>query len=108
MNITDSLGLDCTFKDVGIHKTPDKKIHTAVTKCNNHPSITATKRKVKMGHTFELGLLHVMTKIEALETSKPSSDSLPTTIIQEVKDVPCPYITVSINATIDNSVFRTN
>ena len=30
VNITDSLGLDPTFKDVGIHKTPENKIDTAV------------------------------------------------------------------------------
>ena len=47
MTIADSLTLDPTFKDVGIHKTPDKKIDTAVTKYKNHLSTIAIKRKVK-------------------------------------------------------------
>ena len=73
------LGLDPTFKDVGIHKTPDRKIDIAVAKYKNPPSIIAINRKVKMGHTFEfrfVTLLHVMSKIEALEANKPSSDNL--------------------------------
>ena len=41
------------FKDDGIHKTPDKKIDTAVTKYKNHASIIAIKRKVKLVHTFD-------------------------------------------------------
>ena len=57
VTITDSLGLDPAFKDIGIFKAPDKKIDTAVKKYKNHPSIIAIKRKVKMGHTFESGLL---------------------------------------------------
>ena len=88
MNITDSLGLDPTFKDVGIHKTPDKKIDTAVKKYKDHPSIIAIKRKVKVDHTFEfrfVTLLNVMTKIEVLKTNKPSSENLPTKIIQKQK-----------------------
>ena len=32
VTIADSLGLDFTFKGVGIHKAPDKKIDTAVKK----------------------------------------------------------------------------
>ena len=83
-----SPGLDPTFKDVGIHKAPDKKIDTSVKKYKDHPCIIAIKRKVKMGHTFEFRsgtLLNVMNKIEALETNKPSRDNLPTKIIQEAK-----------------------
>ena len=61
-----------------------------------------------MDHTFEfrfVTLLNVMTKIEALKTNKPSSDNLPTKIIQEAKGVICPYLTDSINAAMDNCVF---
>ena len=61
-----------------------------------------------MDYTFDfrlVTLLRVMTKIEALKTSKPSSDNLPTKIIQEAKEVICPYLTDSINATMDNCVF---
>ena len=108
VNITDSLDLDPTFKDVGIHTTPDKKIDTAVKKYKDHPSIIAIKRKVKVDHTFEfrfVTLMNVMTKIEALKTNKPSSDNLPTKIIQEAKGVICPYLTDSINAAMDNCVF---
>ena len=108
VNIADSLDLDPTFKDVGIHKTPDKKSDTAVKKYKDHPSIIAIKRKVKVDHTFEfrfVTLLNVMTKIEALKTNKPSSDNLPTKIIQEAKGVICPYLTDSINAAMDNCVF---
>ena len=61
-----------------------------------------------MGHTFEfrfVTLLNVMNKIEALEANKPSSDNLPTKIIQEAKEVICPYLTDSINVAMDNCVF---
>ena len=108
MTITDSLGLNPTFRDDGIHKMPEKKIDTTVTKYKIHPRIVAIKRKVKMVHTFEfsfVALLHVMAKLEALETNKPSSDNLPTKIIQEAKEVICPYLTDSINATIDSCIF---
>ena len=108
MTITDSLGLDPTFKDVGIHKTPDKKIDAAVKKYKDHPSIIAIKRKVKMDYTFEfrfVTLLRVMTEIEALETNKSSNDNLPTKIIQEAKEVIYLYLTDIINATMDNCVF---
>ena len=57
-----------------------------------------------MGHEFEfrfVTLLNVMNKIEALETTKPSSDNLPTKIIQEAKEVICPYLADSINAAMD-------
>ena len=46
-----------------------------------------------------------MAKLEALETNKVSRDNLPTKIIQEAKEVICPYLTDSINATMDNCVF---
>ena len=58
-----------------------------------------------MDHIFEfrfVNLLYVMTKIETLETSKPSSDNLPTKIIQKAKEVICPYLTDCINATMNN------
>ena len=61
-----------------------------------------------MDHTFEfrfVTLLNVMNKIEALKTNKPSSDNLPTKIIQEAKGVICPYLTDSINAVMNNCVF---
>ena len=108
VTIADSLGLDPTFKDVGIHKAPDKKIDTAVNKYKDHPSIIAIKRNVKMGHTFELRfvtLLNVMNTIEAIETNKPSSDNLPTKIIQKAKEVICLYLTDSINVSMDNCAF---
>ena len=92
MTIQDSLGLDPTSRDVGIHKTPDKKIDTAVTKFINHPSISAIKRKIDMDHKFEfrfVNLLHV-------------SDNLPTKLIQEVKEVICLHLASSINATMGN------
>ena len=108
VNITDSLSLEQTFRNVRIHKSMDKNIETAVTKYKNHASIVPIKRKVNMNHTVEfkyVNLLHVMTKIISLKTSKPSSDDLPTKIIQEAKETICPYLTVCINATIDNGVF---
>ena len=61
-----------------------------------------------MGHAFEfrfVTLLNVMNKIEALETNKPSSDNLPTKIIQEAKEVIFPYLTDNINAAMDNYAF---
>ena len=88
VTITDSLGLDPTFQEVGIHKTPEKMIDTAVKKYKDRRSIAAIKRKVKVDHEFEfrfVTLLHVTTKIEALKTNKPSSNNLPTKIIQEAK-----------------------
>ena len=60
-----------------------------------------------MDYTFECSfvtLLHVMTKIEALEANKPSNDNLPTEIIQEAKEVICPYLTDSIYAGTDSCV----
>ena len=108
VNITDSLGLEQTFRNVRIHKSMDKNIETAVIKYKNHPSIVAIKRKVNMNHAVEfkyVNLLHVMTKIISLRTSKPSSDDLPTKIIQEAKETICPYLTDCINATMDYGVF---
>ena len=46
-----------------------------------------------------------MAKLEALETNKPSSDNLPTKIIQEAKEVIYPYLTDSINATMDEYIW---
>ena len=44
VSITDSPGLDPTFKDVGIHKAPEKKIDTAVKKYKDHQCIIAVKK----------------------------------------------------------------
>ena len=57
VTITDSLGLDPTFKDVGIHKAPDKKIDAAVKKYKDHPSIIAIKKRLKWTIHLNLGLL---------------------------------------------------
>ena len=57
VNNTDSLGLDPTFKDVGIHKAPDKKIDTAVKKYKCHPNIVAIKERLKWTIHLNLGLL---------------------------------------------------
>ena len=46
-----------------------------------------------------------MARLEALETNKPSSDNLPTKIVQEAKEVIYPYLTDSINATMDICIF---
>ena len=61
-----------------------------------------------MDHTFEfrfVALSNVINQIEALEANKPSSDNLPTKIMQEAKEVICPYLADSINAAMDNRVF---
>ena len=46
-----------------------------------------------------------MIKIEALDNSKSNSGNIPTKIIQEAKEVICPYLTDCINATMDNCCF---
>ena len=64
-----------------------------------------------MGHTFELRfatLLNVMTIVEAFKTNKLISDNLPTKIIQEAKEVICPYLTDNINEAMDNCFFPEN
>ena len=102
VTIADSLGLDPAFKDVGIHKAPKHYCH------KDHPSIIAIKRKVTAGHKFEfrfVTFLNVMNRIEALEANKPSIDNLPMKIIQEAKEVICPYLADHINAAMDNCVF---
>ena len=104
VTITDALCLDPAFKDVGTHKTPDKKIDTAVKKYKDHPSIIAIKRKDAFEFRF-VTLLNVMTKVEALEANESSSDNLPTKIIQEAKEAICPYLTDSINAAMNSCVF---
>ena len=81
-----------------------KKINIAVKEHKDHPSITIIKRKVKVDYKFEfrlVTLLQVMIKIESLETNKPSSGNLPMKIVQEGKEVIFPYLTDSINATMD-------
>ena len=46
-----------------------------------------------------------MIKIEALETKNQSSDKSPTKSIQEAEEVICPYVTDSINATMESCLF---
>ena len=108
VNITDSLGLDPSFKDDGIDVSLENKVDIATEKYNNHPSIVAIKSKVQIEKKFEfsnVNLLNVMIKIEALDNSKSKSGNIPTKIIQEAKEVICPYLTDCINATMDNCCF---
>ena len=108
VNITDSLGLDPSFKDDGIDVSLENKVDIATEKYNNHPSIVAIKSKVQIEKKFEfsnVNLLNVMIKIEALDNSKSNSGNIPTKIIQEAKEVICPYLTDCINATMDNCCF---
>ena len=46
-----------------------------------------------------------MIEIEALDTSKSNIGNILTKIIQEAKEVICPYLTDCINATIDSCCF---
>ena len=107
-NITDSLGLDPSFKDDGIDVSLENKVDIATEKYKNHPSIVAIKSKVQIEKKFEfsnVNLLNVMIKIEALDNIKSNSGNIPTKIIQEAKEVICPYLTDCINATMDNCCF---
>ena len=108
VNITDSLGLDPSFKDDGIDVSLENKVDIATEKYKNHPSIVAIKSKVQIEKKFEfsnVNSLNVMIKIEALDNSKSNSGNIPTKIIQEAKEVICPYLTDCINATMDNCCF---
>ena len=76
MNITDSLGIDPSFKDYGIDVSLENKVDIATGKYKNHPSIIAIRSKVPIEKKFEfsyVNLLNVMIKIKALDTSKSSS-----------------------------------
>ena len=93
VNITNSLGLDPSFKDDGIDVSLESKVDIATEKYKNHPSIVAIKSKVQIEKKFEfsnVNLLNVMIKIEALDNSKSNSGNIPTKIIQEAKEVICP------------------
>ena len=105
VNITDSLGLDPSFKDDGIDVSLENKVDKATEKYKDHPSIVAIRSKAPIGKKFDfsyVNLLNVMIKIEAFDTGKSSSGNIPTKIIQEANEVICPYLTDCINATMDN------
>ena len=53
VNITDSLGLDPSFKDDRIDVSLENKVEIATEKCKNHPSIVAMKSKVQIEQKFE-------------------------------------------------------
>ena len=110
-NITDSLGLDPSFKDDGIDVSLEDKVEIATEKYKNYPSIFAIKSKVWIEKIFEFSnanLLNVMIEIEALDNSKSNSSNIPTKIVQKTKEVICPYLTDCMNVTMENCCFPNN
>ena len=107
VNITDSLGLDPTFRDDLECQDLEIKIDRAMEKYKEHASIIAIKnRKCTSTFSFEhVNPWNVMDQIKALDTNKSSSGDIPTKIIDEAKDVLCPYLTDCINAAINNCCF---
>ena len=88
VKITESLGLDPSFKDDGIDVSLENKVDIATEKYKNHPSIVAIKSKVQNEKKFEfskVNLLNVMIKIEALDTSKSNSGNIPTKLYRRRK-----------------------
>ena len=72
------------------------------------PSITTIKKRVRIYKQFEfsnIDLFNTISKIQALDSSKASSGSIPTAIIRDAKEVICPYLTSCINAVINNCYF---
>ena len=68
VNITDSLGLDPSFKINETDLSMEESIDMALAKYKNHPSIAAIKKKYKVSRKFEFNnvdLLNIMNKIEA-------------------------------------------
>ena len=57
MNITDSLGLDPSFKDDGIYVNLENKTDIAMEKYKNHSNIVAIRSKVPIEKKFEFSLL---------------------------------------------------
>ena len=107
VNITDSLGLDPTFRDDLECQDLQIKIDRATEKYKEHASIIAIKnRKCTSTFSFEhVNPWNVMDQIKALDTNKSSSGDIPTKIIDEAKDVICPYLTDCINTAINNCCF---
>ena len=80
----------------------------AIDKYKSHPSITTIKKRVRIYKQFEfsnIDLFNTISKIQALDSSKASSDKIPTAIIRGAKEVVCPYLTSCINAVINNCYF---
>ena len=107
VNITESLGLDPTFRDDLECQDLEIKIDRATEKYKEHASIIAIKnRKCTSTFSFEhVNPWNVMDQIKALDTNKSSSGDIPTKIIDEAKDVLCPYLTDCINTAINNCCF---
>ena len=57
VNITDSLGLDLSFKDDGIDVSLENKVDIATGKYENHPSIVVIRSKVPIGKKLNLVML---------------------------------------------------
>ena len=57
VNVTDSLGLDFSFKDDGIDVSLENKVDIATENYKNHPSIIATKSEVQIEKNLNLEML---------------------------------------------------
>ena len=67
VNITDSLGIDPSFKINETDLSIEESIDMALAKYKNHPNIAAIKKKYKVSRKFEFNnvdLLNIMNKIE--------------------------------------------
>ena len=108
VNITDSIGIDPSFKINETDLSMEESIDMALAKYKTHPSIAAIKKKYKVSRKFEFNnvdLLNIMNKIEALSTNKSSNGNIPIKIIRDTKEVICPYLTSCINVAINKCYF---
>ena len=106
--VTDSLGLNTSFKSSETDLSVDDWVDMATDKYKSHPSITTIKKRVRIYKQFEfsnIDLFNTISKIQALDSSKASSGNIPTAIIRDAKEVICPYLTSCINAVINNCYF---
>ena len=93
VNITNSLGLNLSFKNNETDFSMEESIDIAIAKYNNHPSIAATGKKLQVYQKFEFSnvdLLNTLNKVEALHTRKARSGNIPIRITRDAKEVISP------------------
>ena len=108
VKITDSLGLNTSFKSSETDLSVDDRVDVAIDKYKSHPSISTIKRRVMIYKQFEfsnIDLFNTISKIQALDSSKASSGNIPTAIIRDTKEVSSPYLTSCINVGVNNCYF---
>ena len=111
VNITDSLGLNPSFKSNRADLSVDDRIGMSIDKYKNHPSRTAIKSRFEVYKQLEIGNVHsfnIMSKRQALDSSKASNDYIPTAILRKAKEVICLYVTSCINVVINICYFPDN